>query len=168
MSCLFDGTSDWVYRTPDATFGLATFKPKDYQNALAFYELDHDRLQALMLNSECEIVSDPQLGNSDLVFPFAVYEAKGWSGDARDARHQACSAAAVYLDMLHDLGRWPIQNEVLPGFKQQIYLPTGKKAQIFVFTSFGAHWHILVGYRRQRNEKEHAGTKGLSENVYVW
>ena len=120
-----------------------------------------------MLNSECELISDPQLGNSNLVFPFAVYEAKGWSGDARDARHQACSAAAVYLDMLHNLGRWPRQNELMPDFEHQIYQSTGDKAQVFVFTSFGAHWHILVGYRRPRSEEEHAGTKGLSENVYV-
>jgi hypothetical protein len=38
---------------------------------------------------------------------------------------------------------------------------------VFVFTSFGAHWHILVGYKRPRLKREYAGHKGLSESVYV-
>lgn len=174
VSCLLNGNSKKVYRTPDATFGLATFKPKDYQNALACYELDHDRLHALMLHPSCGLVSDPQLGNANMVFPFAVYEAKGWSGDAREARHQACSAAAVYLDMLHDLGTSPEARVLVPELKKKIpdfceplYQEDGYKAQVFAMTSFGAHWHILVGYRRRRRREESADTPGVSEHVYV-
>lgn len=47
MSCLLVGEPKFVKRIPDATFGLATFKPKDYQNILAEWDLDHDRLEAL-------------------------------------------------------------------------------------------------------------------------
>ncbi|KAK9641187.1 hypothetical protein HCH54_008939 [Aspergillus fumigatus] len=47
VSCLLVGEPKFVKRIPDATFGLATFKPKDYQNILAEWDLDHDRLEAL-------------------------------------------------------------------------------------------------------------------------
>jgi hypothetical protein len=167
VSCLLNGNSKKIYRTPDATFGLATFKPKDYQNALACYELDHDRLHALLLHPDCELVSDPQLGNTNMAFPFAVYEAKGWSGDAREARHQACSAAAVYLDMLHNLGTSPTGKIIFPDFREPLYQKKGFKAQVFALTSFGAHWHILVGYRRRRRPEESADMPGVSEHVYV-
>lgn len=168
MSCLLNGESTSVYRTPDATFGLATFEPEDYEDDPDSYELDRDRLYSLMLHPRCEIISDSQLGRPSLVFPFAVYEAKGWSGDCRDARHQACSGAAAYLDMLHSLGQHPAQKEFNIQVDGTIYQSSGDKAQVFAFTSFGAHWHILVGYRRRRAKNEHAGTPGLSENVYVW
>ena len=175
VTCLLKGQPQKIYRKPDATFGLATYKPHDYQNALASYDLDHDRLQALMLNHECGLVSDPQLGQTDLVFPFAVYEAKGWSGDAREARHQACSAAATYLDMIDALAQYPAvysrfpQLKETPKFSQMppIYQATGHGGQVFALTSFGSYWHILVGFKRARSSTEHAGTPGLSSSVYV-
>jgi hypothetical protein len=77
VSRLLNGESEFVKRVPDATFGLATFKPEDYQRPTASYELDHDRLQALMLHESCSLISDPQIGETNLVFPFAAYEAKG-------------------------------------------------------------------------------------------
>ncbi|KAL5607182.1 hypothetical protein FOBRF1_007679 [Fusarium oxysporum] len=41
-----------------------------------------------------------------------------------------------------------------------------RNSQVFVFTSFGAHWHILVGYRRPRLAREHVGMSGMSKTVY--
>lgn len=41
------------------------------------------------------------------MFPFTVYEAKGWGGDPREARRQACLAEAVYLDLLEVLTKRP-------------------------------------------------------------
>ncbi|EXL93051.1 hypothetical protein FOIG_13938 [Fusarium odoratissimum NRRL 54006] len=41
-----------------------------------------------------------------------------------------------------------------------------RNSQVFVFTSFGAHWHILVGYRRPRLAREHLGMSGMSKTVY--
>ncbi|KAE8133364.1 hypothetical protein BDV38DRAFT_274330 [Aspergillus pseudotamarii] len=139
VSCLLVGEPKFIKRIPDATFGLATFNPKDYQSPLAEWNLDHDRLEARLLHRHCGLISDPRWGDANLAFPFAVYEAKGWSGDAQEARRQGCSAGAVYLD---------INNQVV------------------IFTSFGAHWHILVGYKRPRLEREYAGHDGFSEPVY--
>lgn len=37
-----------------------------------------------------------------------------------------------------------------------------RNSQVFVFTSFGAHWH-----RRPRLAREHVGMSGMSKTVYV-
>src|SRR5687768_10992410 len=92
------------YRIPDAVFGLTTFKKETYQTPP---ELEHNRLQALMAQPACALVSDPYLGRTNLVFPFAVYEAKGWAGDPRESRWQACTAGMVYLNLLDALARKP-------------------------------------------------------------
>lgn len=163
-SCLLTGESKFIKRIPDATFGLATFQPRDYQNAVAEWDLDRERLEALLLHRQSGLISDPRWGETSLVFPFAVYEAKGWSGDAREARRQACLAAKVYLDLLDDLSRQPGKAGEKLG---QYQTDQSRNSQVFVYTSFGAHWHILVGYKRPRLEKEYAGCQGMSESVYV-
>ncbi|KAH7165369.1 hypothetical protein EDB81DRAFT_917353, partial [Dactylonectria macrodidyma] len=168
VSCLLTGESTrGIKRIPDATFGLATFDVQDGQNPLACDELDRDKLKALALHPETELISDPKLGDANLVFPFAVYEAKGWNGDARVARYQACSAGAVYLDMLDALARHPFPIDI-PDFGRPYQALGSQNTQVFALTSFGAHWHILVGYRRNRLEREHAGTNGVSKTVYVF
>lgn len=98
-----------------------------------------------------------------LVFPFAVYEAKGWSGDCRVARRQACIAATAYLDLLDDLARRPGPVDSTKPYQTA----TSHHYQVFALTSFGAHWHLLVGYRRPREAEEHAGVQGMSETVHV-
>lgn len=159
-------------RIPDATFGLATFSGQNVLFPQFAPELCHDRLQKLMLHRKCGLLTDPKWGETDLVFPFMAYEAKGWSGDCREARRQACSSAAVYLDMLDNLVRRPGPMNT-PRPYQSL---TSHKFQVFALTSFGAHWHVLVGYRRPRlsttftEDKfcpEYGGRKDMSENVYV-
>lgn len=166
VSCLLTGETEYKWRTPDATFGLATFSHGDYEpeSLVAEQDLDRDRLEALLLHRQSGLISDPQWGETSLVFPFAVYEAKGWSGDAREARRQACLAGKVYLDILDNLSRQPGNH----GEKGSPY-QTDKScnSQVFACTSFGAHWHILVGYKRPRLGREHAGHPGMSESVYV-
>ncbi|KAL2830896.1 hypothetical protein BDW59DRAFT_177590 [Aspergillus cavernicola] len=167
VSCLLVGEPKFIKRIPDATFGLATFKPNDnYQNGLAEWDLDNDRLEALLLHRHCGLISDPHWGDAGFAFPFAVYEAKGWSGNAREARQQGCSAGAVYLDMLDSVVRQPGKI----GKNNRTYQSAESRSnnQVFVFTSFGAHWHILVGYKRPRHEREYAGYEGFSESVYIF
>jgi len=156
--------SKFIRRIPDATFGLATFQHKHYQNAIASYELDAERLQALALHRNSGLLADPRWGDSSLVFPFAVYEAKGWKGDPREARHQACSAAVAYLDLLDALARLPGHEGKRDGAYQTVQ---SRSSQVFALTSFGAHWHVMVGYRRPRLAREFAGRAGMSDTVYV-
>jgi hypothetical protein len=93
------------------------------------------------------------------VFPFAVYEVKGWSGGYRDARRQAFLAAANYLDMLDDLARRPRP----VGSIKPYQTATSHQYQVFALTSFGAHWHLLVGYRRPRGPEP----EEYADTVYV-
>ena len=166
-SCVLNGKKTLLARKPDATFGLGTFQPRDYQRGgMGDWNLDHDRLEALLLHRSCGLISDPRWGDANLVFPFAVYEAKGWDGDPREARQQACSARAVYLDMLERLSKCP--GKAWDSSSDADQTVGSRNTQVFVFTSFGAHWHILVGYKRPRLEREYAGRKGMSESVYVF
>lgn len=165
VQCTLTGDSTVVKRTPDATFGLATFSELNVDLDFWSDELRRDRLERLMLHRKCGLLPDPKWGKADLVFPFAVYEAKGWSGDYRDARRQACLAAANYLDMLDDLARRPGP----VGSIKPYQTATSHQYQVFALTSFGAHWHLLVGYRRPRGPEpeEYADTEGMSDTVYV-
>ncbi|OCK74965.1 hypothetical protein K432DRAFT_437750 [Lepidopterella palustris CBS 459.81] len=83
----------------------------------------------------------------DLVFPFAVYEAKGWSGDYREARRQ--------------LSRKPGPVDSIQPYQKS----ANYQYQVFALTSFAAYWHLLVGYRRTRMQgpEEHGSTKGVSD-----
>jgi hypothetical protein len=152
-----------VKRTPDATFGLATYTDRNATSECWAHDLHRKRLERLLLHPKYGLCADPKKGESDLAFPFMVYEAKGWSGECRTARRQACMAAACYLDMLDDLARRPGPL----GCHRPYQTKTSHQFQVFVLTSFGAYWHLLVGYRRPRQEAEHAGAEGLSDNVYV-
>ena len=160
VSFLLTGQSTLVERIPDATFGLATFRERQFQSRGYTNELVKDHLQALMVHRSTGLVSDPKLGETDLVFPFAVYEAKACYGSARSARQQACAAAAHYLDMLDTLARRPDD----PTLYQDADSAT---AQVFAVVSHGPYWYIMVGYRRPRSKREHASHKGLSDTVYV-
>lgn len=139
MSCLLDGQPKFVRRIRDATFGLATFKPADYPdypNSLDLWSLDRDCLESLLFHRHCGLISDPRWGDVDLVFSFAVYEAKGRSGDPREARRRACSAGAVHLDMLDNLAKKPGP----AGGKGRPYQTAQScNSQAFALTSFGAH-----------------------------
>ena len=163
VTCHLTGTSTLVRRIPDATFGLATTTDRDASSPTWLSELQRDRLERLMQHPKYGLISDPRRLDMHLSFPFMVYEAKWWSGDCRSARRQACEAAAVYLDMLDDLGRRPGQ----VGSSRPYQTKTSHHCLVFVLTSFGAYWHLLVGYRRPRLPAEHAGTFGMSETVYV-
>jgi len=163
VSCKLTGETTLVLRTPDATFGLATFSERDVEDPPWTHELLQDRLEKLLLHRKCGLLSDPKWGDTNLIFPFAVYEAKGWSGDCREARRQACVAAAAYLDLLDDLVRTPGP----VGSTKPYQTSTSHNYQVFALTSFGAHWHVMVGYRRPREVEEHAGMEGMSETVYV-
>lgn len=151
-----------VCRTPDATFGLATFSDQDAHDPLWNHDLHRDRLERLMLHPKYGLVSDPKITSTSLSFPFMVYEAKGWRGDCREARRQATSAAAAYLDLLDNLVRRPGQVDSPRPYQTT----TSNKYQVFALTSFGAYWHVLVGHRRARSEIEHAGPE-MSDSVYV-
>ncbi|KAI9813027.1 MAG: hypothetical protein M1832_006418 [Thelocarpon impressellum] len=165
QTCLLTGQRKFVRRIPDATFGLSTYRPqtttrvrKQPINSLALHQ---DRLERLALHPRCGLISDPKWGEANLVFPWAVYEAKGWNGDYREARRQACSAGARFLHILDHLARVP----GLSGAERIYQTPSSHEFQVFALTSFGAHWHVLVGFMHDRLPEQEAGTDGMSKRV---
>lgn len=122
-----------------------------------------DRLQRLLLHPKCGLISDPQWGQTKMVFPFGVYEAKGWAGDYKGSRRQACAGAHRYLNMLDLLARVPGTSEKSKKYQTE----RSHDFQIFVFTSYGAHWHVLVGIKHARLPEQHAGVESMSEDITV-
>jgi hypothetical protein len=136
--CTLTGESTVINRIPDTTFGLATFSHSTSGSLVQIDELSRERLERLLLHPKCGLLGDPKWGETDLAFPFAVYKAKGWSGDCREARRQACQAGASYLNMLDNLARTPGP----VGSVKPYQTKTSHKYQVFALTSFGAHWHL--------------------------
>lgn len=162
--CTLTGKRTFVRRTPDATFGIRTYNKGDLMIPELNSSVFHcDKLERLLLHPKCGLVSDPKWGQNKMAFPWAVYEAKGWSGDCVEARRQACAAGERYLNMLDHLARVPGPPE-----KSMLYqTERSHDFQVFVFTSFGSHWHILVGCKHERLLEQYAGIEGMSKNVYV-
>ena len=106
--CTLTGNRTLVKRTPDETFALSTHKRGDFINpSLNAGVFRQNRLQRLLLHPKCSLVSDPKWGQTKMVIPISVYEAKGWVGDYKEARRQACAGAHRFLNMLDLLARVP-------------------------------------------------------------
>ena len=162
--CTLTGARRLVKRTPDETFALEIRRKIPYidptPNANVFRQ---DRLQRLLLHPKCGLISDPKWGHTDMAFPFAVYEAKGSAGDYREARRQACAGAQLYLNMLDRLVKTPGP----PGESNEYQTESSHDFQVFVFTSYGAHWHLLVGIKHPRLPEQYAGVPGMSKDIAV-
>jgi hypothetical protein len=142
-------------RTPDATMGLRTMLEElseEFRNekggepfteALSFHPcLSHGRLLSQANWRPCGLVVDGKWGRADLIFPWAVYEAKKYSERFEQAEDQVVEAAQTYLAMLDDLAR-------VPGNVQQYQFPDSSKSQIFCFTSSASMWKVYIAYHKQ-------------------
>ncbi|KAI6365431.1 hypothetical protein MCOR25_005358 [Pyricularia grisea] len=159
------GKPTFIRCVPDATFGLSTFSENrkldykcynndrypfievsDYDKDFATRELDKTRLEALAIHRKCGLLADPSWGEADLVFPFAVYEAKSSNATCGQADFQVEKATLVYLRMLDHLARKPGAKAL---HEENLYqtLDSGS-FQTFTLTSIGPEWSVMVGYRR--------------------
>ena len=109
-------------RYPDITFGLATFMDVSVQHQIkqrngetscdrlhveVHHTLTKERIFKQLFHRRCGLVVDPRWGAVDLVFPWALFEAKKTSAPLEDAERQLCEGASIYLAMLDDLARDP-------------------------------------------------------------
>ena len=163
QTCLLTGENRLKNRTPDATFGLAVYHRGSQIAPASFRGLCKEKLDRILFHPKTGLISDPRWGHNEMAFPWGVYEAKGWSGDYREARRQACTAGARYLAMLDHLARTPGPASARTRYQTE----RSHDYQIFVFTSIGSHWHVLVGCRNDRLPEQHAGMQGMSEAVSV-
>lgn len=151
-----DGTGQKVMKTriPDATLGLKTYNgyalKHGYRCTISDCKEDHsykqpnqrlskERLDAMMHNGECGLVVDGVWGKTDLVFPFAVYEAKKRASSFEAAKEQIYHACKTYLAMLDDLARNPDN-------VAEYQTKDSSRYQLFAFTSCGSYWEVYVAW----------------------
>jgi hypothetical protein len=136
-----------VTRIPDATFGLATFGCQSVTGESTTKStnarhpaLNRERLKKQMYHRDGGLIVDPRWRSSELIFPWAVYEAKKQDVAHYKATVQACAAAGVFLTMLDNLAKEPGAPET-----NREYQTAGSHLfQIFAFTSAGPEWNIYV------------------------
>ncbi|KAL2678708.1 hypothetical protein Neosp_009459 [[Neocosmospora] mangrovei] len=100
--------------------------------------LSKDLLSAMMQNPECGLIVDGVWGKTDLIFPFAVYEAKKRATSFDGAEDQIYHACRTYLAMLDDLARNP---DNVSEYQSE----ESEKYQLFAFTSCGSYWQLPNG-----------------------
>jgi hypothetical protein len=93
----------------------------------------------MMYDAECGLVVDGVWGKTDIVFPFAVYEAKKRAGSYEQAEDQIYHACKTYLAMLDDLARNP--NNVA-----EYQTKESSQYQIFALTSCGSEWQVFLAW----------------------
>ena len=101
--------------------------------------LSQNRLMAMMHNRECGLVVDGSWGNTDIVFPFAAYEAKKRTISYEAAKEQIHDACRIYLAMLDDLARNPDN-------VAEYQTKDSSKYQLFAFTSCGSYWEVYLAW----------------------
>lgn len=142
-------------KIPDATIGLKSYDEnflkrgyicddpsnckEDHTTMQPDKRLSERDLKSMMHNPECGLIVDGVWGETILLFPFAVYEAKKSPLHVEQVEDQIHHACTTYLAMLDDLARDP--NNVAA-------YQTGDstKYQIFAFTSCGPVWQVMIAW----------------------
>jgi hypothetical protein len=169
LSSNIDGEEPIAMKTPDQTFGLATYwndifeayTSKDLRmfktRGMDWYageiklcneqfkfhkSLSKRRLDDMINDNRpgTGLVVDGKWGETGLIFPWAVYEAKKTDNLDRSAQKQVLHAAQIYLGMLDDLARKPLHvDEYQCKQSSNLY-------QVFLFTSCGPDFTIRIAY----------------------
>lgn len=141
-------------RTPDITIGLRTHDCQSLELGSICIDpecheihgskqpdkrLSRVNLKKMMRNSKCGLIVDGQWGEADLVFPFAVYEAKKKSTSLDATLDQVHHACRTYLAMLDDLARNP---ENVTEYQTE----ESSRYQMFAFVSWDSRWQVLVAW----------------------
>jgi hypothetical protein len=141
-------------RIPDATMGLTTYSDSNldhgYTCTVVDCKINHNsmrpheslldyRIDAQMHDEQFGLIVDGIWGESNLVFPFAVYEAKKCTSTWEQAEDQVYHAFKVYLAMLDDLARDPLDVTEYQSQESMHY-------QLFGFTSYGSYWKVYIAW----------------------
>ncbi|KAH8648176.1 hypothetical protein BGZ60DRAFT_437732 [Tricladium varicosporioides] len=141
-------------RIPDATLGLRAYSEsqlkKGFECTAEGCTIDHSIMnphealsQQKLLNMtnqrQSGLVVDGVWGKADIIFPWAIYEAKKTHAGMQKAEDQIYHACKTYLAMLDDLARDP---EDVTQYQSE----ESKRFQMFCFTSSGPLWGVYVVY----------------------
>jgi hypothetical protein len=148
------GEKSIKHRIPDATMGLRSNDDFDMVHSFPCHvrdcDEDHtsmqphralyqDRLVAQMSNQECGLIVDGIWGRTDILFPFAVYEAKKRAASYESAQEQVYHSCRAYLAMLDDLVRDPAN-------PSQYQSKDSGNYQLFAFISCSIYWEVYVAW----------------------
>lgn len=124
-----------VRRTPDATLGLRADNEGDSI-------LEPSRLRRLRFDTKIQVSGDPgaKHKSTNVLFPFAVYEAKKDAVSVHEAERQVAQACDRYLGLIDSVVRDPMDSST---YQRQ----TSSEYQIFAFTSCGANWKVFKATR---------------------
>ncbi|KAJ9145312.1 hypothetical protein NKR23_g5288 [Pleurostoma richardsiae] len=141
-------------RIPDATLGLKTYDDYELKRGHVYEAKDRkedsssrqpdERLSKVLLRTMMDapdrgLIVDGMWGKTDIIFPFAVYEAKRQFKDYQAAENQIYHACKTYLAMLDDLARDP--NNVA-----EYQTEESSQYQLFAFTSCGPYWEVYIAW----------------------
>ena len=141
-------------RIPDATLGLRSYDDSFLKRGFTCEDSDciddHGEMQPderlskkelldMTYDRKCGLVVDGVWGAAELLFPFAVYEAKKRSSSYQEAEKQVYHACRTYLAMLDDLARNP--NNVSEYQTEESF-----KYQLFGFVSCGPVWEVFAAW----------------------
>jgi hypothetical protein len=101
--------------------------------------LSEERIFMQMNERQCGLIVDGKWGEMDLLFPFAVYEAKKSAKTWEQAEDQVYHACRTYLAMLDDLARNPTDVTRYQSKESERY-------QLFGFTSCGSYWKVYIAW----------------------
>lgn len=136
-------------RVPDLCIGLAS-APGDEANEPEWAQFDPHLLNRALLHPNYGLITDPDWEYTDLLFPFAVYEAKkcpkedpwGTRHPIKKAYKQGSRAATTFLKMQAALIREP---GAAHAYRKASPKSLGN-GQVFIFVSEGSKWELHVGY----------------------
>jgi hypothetical protein len=93
-----------------------------------------------MNNQQCGLIVDGVWGKADILFPFAVYEAKKKTATYEQAKNQIYHACKTYLAMMDDLARDPRDVSKYQSKESEHH-------QIFAFISCGSYWEVYTAWQ---------------------
>ena len=150
-------------RYPDITFGLATLWDEvvqhqiKHKNGEISCDLDHteghpsltkERIQKQLFHRRCGLIVDPRWGSVDLIFPWAIFEAKKSTVPLHEALSQLYDGTSAYLGMLDDLARdpnAPDKYQDIQGNGPQIFAFACSGSALWIYTAFD-YYGDLVGH----------------------
>ncbi|XXG97435.1 hypothetical protein Hte_003736 [Hypoxylon texense] len=127
---------EMIRRTPDATLGLRA----DNEGGSI---LEPSRLRRLRFDTKIHTSGDPgakHYKDTNVLFPFAVYEAKKDAASVHEAERQVAQACDRYLGLLDNVVRDPMDSSTYQS-------KTSRGYQIFALTSCGANWKVFKATR---------------------
>ena len=54
-----------------------------------------------------------------------------------------------------------------PGESKNYQTESSHEFQVFAFTSYGTHWHLLVGIKHPRLPEQYADVPGMSKDIAI-